>query len=324
MSQQEALSVFESPRFERDELRDMDDDTTQFDDGTLEAIRRGDAKAWAQVIDEYQGRLLRFALSRVSQHADAEDIVQETFASFIRAAGRLHVQVSIETYLFGILRNEIANRFRTRWARGVCLLQDIYHTDSDGLPAEGLDLMPADGPSVTWYVSHDEQQQLQQRTLAEAMERLVSSLKRASHLRDLKIAELLFYCRLPNKEVAKLLDLDERLVRVVKHRSLKRIREDVLESLAASDVSLSFPKGMLTEIWERQRLSCPKRSTLGAFLLETLPPEWFDFVDFHLATVGCHFCRASFKDLQEQQNGRFDELLRDRIMTSTIGFLQPD
>jgi hypothetical protein len=58
-------------------------------------------------------------------------------------------------------------------------------------------------------------------------------------------------------------------------------------------------------------------------LLETLPPEWFDYVDFHLTTVGCHFCRASFKDLQEQQNSRFDEVLRDRIMTSTVGFLRP-
>lgn len=300
----------------------MNDDTTQSDDGMLEAIRRGDAKIWARVIDEYQGRLLRFALSRVSQHADAEDIVQETFASFIRAVDRLQIKVSLETYLFGIVRNEIANRFRTRWARGVCLLQDIYHADNESLPAEGLDLVPADGPSVTWYVSHDEQQQLQQRTLAEAMERLVSGLKRTSHLRDLKIAELLFYCRLPNKEVARLLDLDERLVRVVKHRSLKRVREDVLESLAASDVSLSFPEGLLTEIWERLRLSCPKRSTLGGFLLETLPPEWFDFVDFHLTVVGCHFCRASFKDLQEQQNSRLDEVLRDRIMTSTVGFLR--
>ena len=139
----------------------------------------------------------------------------------------------------------------------------------------------------------------------------------------MKIAELLFYCRLGNKDVAKLLDLDERLVRVIKHRCLKRIRKDVLELLPATDLSFTYSEGLLTEIWEMQRLSCPKRSTLGAFLLETLPPEWFDYVDFHLTVVGCHFCRASFKDLQEQQNSRLNEHLRDRIMTSTVGFLAP-
>lgn len=297
-------------------------DSTQSDNGLLGAIRRGDAQAWTQVIDEYQGRLLRFARSRVSQQADAEDIVQETFTSFIRAVGRLQVEVSLETYLFGILRNEIANRFRTRWARGMCLLQDIYRTGADNLPAEGLDLMPDDGPSVSWYVCRDEQQQLQRRTLAKALSALVARFKETSRLRDLKIAELLFCCRLPNKDVAKLLDLDERLVRVIKHRCLKRLRQDVAASLPAGDLTFSFPEGLLAEIWEMQRLSCPKRSTLGAFLLETLPPEWFDYVDFHLTTVGCHFCRASFKDLKEQHRSHRDAGLSQRIMTSTVGFLR--
>ncbi|MBN1362484.1 MAG: sigma-70 family RNA polymerase sigma factor [Sedimentisphaerales bacterium] len=302
-------------------------DSTQSDNSILDAIRQGDAKAWAQVIDEYQGRLLRFAQSRVSQHADAEDIVQETFASFIRAVDKLQVEVSLETYLFGILRKEIANRFRTRWAKGVCLIQDIYHSDSEGMPAEGLDLLPDTGPSVSWYVCRDEQQQVQRRVLGQALEHLVTTFKEASRLRDLKIAELLFYCRLPNQEVAKLLGLDERLVRVAKHRCLKRVRQDVLESLPSGDLSFACSEGLLTEIWEMQRLSCPKRSTLGAFLLETLPPQWFDYVDFHLTVVGCHFCRASFKDLQEQQGTDGDlsleEALRLRIMNSTVGFLSP-
>ncbi len=305
-------------------------DSTQSDNTVLDAIRRGDAQAWAQVIDEYQGRLMRFAQSRVSQHADAEDVVQETFASFIRAVDRLQVEVSLETYLFGILRKEIANRFRTRWARGVCLIQDIYHTGTDpnAQGPDGLDLLPDDGPSVSWYVCRDEQQQWQRRMLSQALRSLVATFKEATRLRDLKIAELLFYCRLANKDVARLLDLDERLVRVIKHRCLKRIRRDILESCGASDdMSFSYSEGLLTEIWEMHRLSCPKRNTLGAFLLESLPAQWFDYVDFHLTVVGCHFCRASFKDLQAQQGTDGDlsleEALRLRIMNSTIGFLSP-
>jgi len=295
----------------------------QTDNDMLEAIRRGDADAWARLIDEYQGRLLRLARARGAQQADAEDIVQETFTSFIKAAARIRIEVSLETYLFGILRNEIINRFRTRMTRTVCLIQDVYHTGTDDTSASPLDQVPACDPSVSWCVSRDEQHQLQQRVLAQALDRLVADLKETGKLRDLKIAELLFYCKLPNKEVAKLLGLEPGLVRVLKHRCLKRIRADVLKLCSPDDQSFSYSQDMLTDIWESHRLSCPKRSTLGAFLLETLPPEWFDYVDFHLATVGCHFCRASFKDLQERQNSHLTDRFRQRIMTSTVGFLSP-
>jgi hypothetical protein len=44
-------------------------------------------------------------------------------------------------------------------------------------------------------------------------------------------------------------------------------------------------------------------------------------VDFHLTMMGCHFCRASFKDLQEQQTDDQHTQFRRRIVTSTVGFL---
>ena len=106
-------------------------DAPESDRGVLKAIRRGDAEAWFRFIDEYQGRLLRFALARVAQSADAEDIVQETFTSFIRVVNTLQIRVSLETYLFGILRHEIVNRFRNRRAQAVCLIQDVYRTGTD-------------------------------------------------------------------------------------------------------------------------------------------------------------------------------------------------
>ena len=293
----------------------------QTEKNLLEAIRRGDAEAWARLVDEYQGRLLRFARARLPQHADAEDAVQETFTSFVKAISRIQIEVGIETYLFGILRHEIVNRFRTRMTKAVCLIQDIHRTGTDDTLVNALDQVAACDPSVSWCVNRDEQQQLQQQTLARALDRLVATFKETGKLRNLKIAELLFYCKLPNKETAKLLGLENGLVRVVKHRCLRQIRTDVAKLCGPTDVSFCHSEDLLTEIWESHRLSCPKRSTLGAFLLEALPPEWFDFVDFHLATVGCHFCRASFKDLQERQNGREQERFRQCIMTSTIGFL---
>lgn len=291
------------------------------DRSLLEAIRRGDAEAWTRLVDEYEGRLLRFALTRVPQRADAEDIVQDAFASFIKAIPTLQIEASIETYLFGILRNAVVNRLRTRWARTVCLIQDVYRGGQDDLPADLLACVAAPDPSVSWCVSHEEQHQLQRQILTEALQRLIKDLQDSGKLRDLKIAEMVFYCQLASKEVAGLLRMDEGLVRVVKHRCLKFVRETVAAGEPLKDISVSFSEDLLTEVWESRRLSCPKRSTLGAFLLESLSPEWFDYVDFHLTTMGCHFCRASFKDLQERQAGEQQTRFRRQILNSTIGLL---
>ncbi len=286
----------------------------------LEAIRGGDPEAWVRLVDEYQGRLLRFAMARVPQRADAEDIVQDTFASFVKVVNHLQVETSLETYLFGILRNEIVNRLRTRWAKGVCLIQDVWRTGTDDAWANPLACVPADDASVSRCVSHNEQHQLQRQALTEALKHLIQELREGLKFRDLKIAELVFYCQLSSPNVARLLELEEVQARVVKHRCLKHIRTHITRNEAMKDLSVSYSEDMLTDIWETQRLSCPKRSTLGAFLLESLSPEWFDYVDFHLTTLGCHFCRASFKDLQEQQAGESHTQFQNRILSSTIGF----
>lgn len=287
----------------------------------LEAIRRGDAEAWTRLVDEYQGRLLKFAMARVPQSADAEDLVQDAFTSFIKALDTVQIQTTIETYLFGILRNTIVNRLRTRWARTVCLIQDVYHTSANDPSADPLACVAAPDPGVSRCVSRNEQHELQRQVLTEALQQLVKDLQDSGKLRDLKIAEMVFYCQIPSKQVSKLLDMDDGLVRVVKHRCLKFIREAVARNSSIRDISISYSEDLLTEVWESRRLSCPKRSTLGAFLLESLSPEWFDYVDFHLTTMGCHFCRASFKDLQEQQAGEQHTQFRQQILNSTIGFL---
>jgi RNA polymerase sigma factor (sigma-70 family) len=291
------------------------------DKDILEQIRRGDTAAWARLVDEYQGRLLRFVIARVPQRADAEDIVQETFTALVRVIGNLRLETSLETYLFSILRNEIANRYRTRWAKSVCLIQDVCRPTGGDAAGDSFAWVASSDPSVSWCVSHEEQWQLLRQALTAVLRSWIKGYQHAMKFRELKIADLLFYCQLSNVDVARLLGMDEGLVRVIKHRCLKRIRREIAENESLRDLSIASPEDLLTEIWESQRLSCPKRSTLGAFLLETLSPEWFDYVDFHLSTMGCHFCRASFKDLQEQQTTEQRTQFQQRIVSSTVGFL---
>ena len=293
----------------------------QTDESVLKAIQRGDAEVWSQLINDYQGRLLRFAITRVSQRADAEDVVQNTFTSFVKVVNSLQIKVSLESYLFGILRNEIINLFRTERAKRVCLIQDVYSKSEDSTSSDAFTYIRSPDPSVSRYVRQNEQHQIVREVLTEVLGHFVQNLQKAQKLHDLKMAELLFYCQLSNIDIAKQLNVNAGVVRIFKHRCLKSIRNEVAERYPTMDFSTSYTDNLLTEIWEEQRFSCIKRSTLAAFLLEDLPPEWFDYVDFHLTTMGCLFCRANFKDLQEEQMSKQQEHLRQCILASTVGFL---
>jgi RNA polymerase sigma factor (sigma-70 family) len=296
-------------------------DTSDAERSLLQAVTRGDADAWASLVSEYQGRLLKYAAAHLPQTADAEDVVQEVFLAFLKSLGQFRAQTSLETYLFTILRSRIASAYSTRWTRSVCLLQDLHARDTDDQSLDALGDRAPSSPSASWCVSQQEQHGLGRQALTGALQALLSDLKEARTFRDLKMFELLFYCKARSSDTARLLGVEEGLVRVFKHRCLQQIRAKVTKSGRGTAPAPTPSEDLLTEIWESSRLSCPKRSTLGAFLLESLDPEWFDYVDFHLTTLGCHFCRASFKDLQDQQETEQKTMFRQRVLASTVGFL---
>ena len=269
-------------------------------------------------MDRYQGRLLAFAQGRVSNTAEAEDTVQETFIAFLEGLVKYRGQASIETYLFTILRRKIIDHFRGR-QMNVCQIQDAKVTSPDGRKV--LREIPAPNHTASWYVRKDEKHDLQQEALAKAIRDLVKGYRTSLNLRDLEVFELIFYCQLRNKDIAEIVELSEKQVALIKHRSLNRIREQVAKALPVEQLSPASD-AMLTEIWETQRLSCPKRSTIGAFLLGTLEPDWYQYAEFHLNKLGCRFCQANLDDLQRQSTGTNRQLMHDRIMQSTVGFLR--
>src|SRR2546428_5681777 len=54
-------------------------------------------------------------------------------------------------------------------------------------------------------------------------------------------------------------------------------------------------------IWRRRRLTCPTREQLGSFLLGVHEPDFQDYIDFHLRTIGCSYCLANLADLEALQ-----------------------
>jgi RNA polymerase sigma-70 factor (ECF subfamily) len=73
--------------------------------------RRGDGGAFHALVDRYAQSMFALAHSLVGNAADAEDVVQETFAGAFRGIERFEERASVKTWLTRILVNQ-ANRLR--------------------------------------------------------------------------------------------------------------------------------------------------------------------------------------------------------------------
>ena len=84
------------------------------DDRTLaERALRGDDKAFNELFEIYFPRLFRFALRRVADEAEAEDIVQSTLIKAMRSLSSWRGEASLFTWLCTICRHEV----RAFWQR---------------------------------------------------------------------------------------------------------------------------------------------------------------------------------------------------------------
>ncbi len=300
---------------------------SEADKYVIDQIRAGNPDGWSQLVGRYQGRLLAFARGRLNRKAEAEDLVQETFITFLQNLAKFRDEYSLETYLFTILRRKVIDFFRGRQTR-TCFLTDVLHGEasSDVSPSQ----LPGVEMTASWYARRDESGAKTRVILSGALGELLDRLKKAENFRDLMIVEMLFYAQLRNKDVAKIAGIDEKHVALIKHRCLKEVRESVVSRLGnqvtgdlqSSSWETSESAGsMLTEVWESQRLTCPKRSTIGRYILGTLEKPWHDYIEFHLNKLGCHFCRANLEDLQ-RQTAEERTAVQERVMQSTIGFFR--
>ncbi len=287
----------------------------------LDQIRQGDDRAWSQFVQRYHGRLFAYARQQLGQSADAEDMVQEVFINFIRALNAYRAESSVESFLFTILRRKIIDSYRRKSTLRVGLIQDMYRSGAEEQPDHLSGFQGAE-PTASTYARRDEQKEKLFSSLAGVVLGLLEKTKKSLNFEHLEIVELIFYCQMSNSDVAAALKIDPGKVGVLKHRWIKQIQADAALAADAKGLSEADMEGLLSQIWQQYRPSCPKRSTIGAFLLKTLDPDWQNYVDFHLNKLGCHFCQANFQDLQQQNAQKGADKLQKRIMESTVGFLQ--
>ena len=95
------------------------------DPDLVERARRGEEAAAHEIVDRYARELFGLAFSMVGQAADAEDVLQETFAGAFRGLGSFEGRCSLKTWLTRILVRQAARCHRSRRTHRTLPLEEL-------------------------------------------------------------------------------------------------------------------------------------------------------------------------------------------------------
>jgi RNA polymerase sigma-70 factor (ECF subfamily) len=87
------------------------------DQELVEQILKGDREAFELLYDTFFQRIYRFAVRRLGDSAEAEDVTQEVFMTVVKALPSFQGTSSLLVWMFGITRNKVNRRFRGPRAR---------------------------------------------------------------------------------------------------------------------------------------------------------------------------------------------------------------
>ena len=88
------------------------------DQELLEGIRRSSDAHFGELYKRYFQRIYSFVYTRMRNHADAEEVVQETFTSVFRSFDSYRGQSSLLSWIYGIAKNTVNNQLRRAKSQG--------------------------------------------------------------------------------------------------------------------------------------------------------------------------------------------------------------
>jgi RNA polymerase sigma-70 factor (ECF subfamily) len=82
--------------------------------GFLDRVRAGDQAAMGELYQAHSPRVYRFALRRLGDVSEAEDVRQDVFVEVMRSIGSFEGRSSVGTWILAIAHHEVASRSRRR------------------------------------------------------------------------------------------------------------------------------------------------------------------------------------------------------------------
>ncbi|MCB2209645.1 sigma-70 family RNA polymerase sigma factor [bacterium] len=194
----------------------MNENTTQTP-VDLKALREGDKRAFAEMVQQNSDHIYRLALKMTGNPQDAEDIMQETFIKAFDHVAGFEGRSKLSTWLYRIATNEALMLLRKR-------KKSIKHID-EGVETDDGDVLPVQ--IVDWcclpereLMSSESESRLRKAALT------LSDANRAAFLlRDVE--------GLSTREAAEALDISESALKVRLMRARMQLREELSDYFAS-------------------------------------------------------------------------------------------
>lgn len=198
-------------------------------------IRDGEADAWQDLIDRYEGRLLAFVDSRLRRRAASEDVVQETFIGFLNSLPNYDGRRSLESYLFAICAYKLTDHLRREGRRPTLPLS------SGGAGKSSNDTWELEGTArpASSLVRSGERRGLEEDALVEAIREQLGRWRDRGDWIKIQCVELLFVRGWANKDAAAALGVSEQQVANYKHDFTTKLRGSVKNQQLSEEV---FPE----------------------------------------------------------------------------------
>jgi len=171
------------------------------DSELISRVKEGEIEAFGELYERYIDLIYRYIRCRVSDVGAAEDLAEVVFLKAFEALDRYQERGwPFSAFLYQIARNQLADHFRRR--RDEIPLEDVHHLE-------------APGKDLDYSVMVEERIQV----LQDALEKLPEDYQEVIRLRLL--------LDVPTEEVAVYLKRSEGAIRVLLHRALKTLRNQV-------------------------------------------------------------------------------------------------
>ena len=198
----------------------------------VERLRAGDEAAFVELMERYQGSLIRLAMMYVGDRGAAEDVVQETWLGVFRGIDRFEGRASLKTWLFRILTNRAKRRGERDHRTMPFSAAGGGEGDEDAVDPDRF-FPPGHRIAGHWSSLPDDWDDLPEERFAAGetralIERAIAELpptqRQVITLRDIE--------GFPSDEVRNALGLSETNQRVLLHRARSKVRRALEEYLA--------------------------------------------------------------------------------------------
>ena len=183
----------------------------------VDRIRQGEATAWNDLIDRYEGRLLAFVESRLGRRGPSEDIVQEAFLGFLNSLPNYDGRRPLESYLFSICAYKLTDHLRREGRRPAVPLASSNESSGE------WELSGA-AREASSIARSGERKSLEEKAILAALREQIERWQGKGEWTKLCCAELLFVRGWANKDVAEELKISEQQVANYKFDFIARLR----------------------------------------------------------------------------------------------------